>query len=75
MDDTQYQIWKAQSHQFHIEDIKSVAEEMGVADKLNDTDYDIIAGNFEDDHDIEIADLVQYEQHISDYLHYQKGEE
>lgn len=57
---------------FAREDVKQVAEDMGVAEKLEDRDIDIIAGRYSDEHDMTIADRTQIEQHISNYLHYDK---
>ena len=72
---TKFFAWEQATRHFQVETAMSVAEDMGVADKLAKEDYEYIADKFEYDHDMDIADLVQYEQLISDRIHYKtKGE-
>lgn len=62
-------------HEYTKEDVKNAAEGMGREDELTDDDIEFIAERFEDEHDMNFSDSGQYENLISNYLDYEKGEQ
>ena len=69
------QIYQIIRHEYTKQDVRNVIDSMGQEENLNEEDIDFIAERFEDEHDMDFSDSRQYEQLISDYLHYEKGKE